>query len=65
VNPALVIDGWGSGGASLILDGKSMLEGKDFRAGHIERLDGTALVVWVRAQLTRPTSFKLASTETH
>jgi Concanavalin A-like lectin/glucanases superfamily len=65
MSPALVIDGWGSGGASLILNGKSAVEGKDFHVGHIERLDNTALVVWIRAQLTRPTNFKLTSTEKH
>jgi hypothetical protein len=65
MNPVLVIDGWGSGEASLILNGRSVVEGKDFRAGHIERLDDTALVVWIRAQLTRPTNFKLTSAEKH
>ncbi|MGA8153607.1 MAG: LamG domain-containing protein [Terriglobales bacterium] len=61
VNPAFVIEGWGDGGASMTLNGKPVAEGKDFRVGHIERLEGTALVVWVRAQLTRPTKFKLTS----
>jgi hypothetical protein len=62
VNPAFVIDGWGSGGASLTLNGMPVAEGKDFRVGHIERLEGTALVVWMRAQLAQPTKFRLVST---
>jgi hypothetical protein len=61
VNPAFVIDDWGSGGASVTLNGKPVAEGKDFRVGHIERLEGTALVVWIRTQLTQPTEFKLRS----
>ena len=65
VNPAFVIDGWGNGGASLTLNGKPVAEGKDFRVGHIERLEGTALVVWIRAQLTQPTKFRLTLTAKH
>jgi hypothetical protein len=65
VNPAFVIDGWGNGGASLTLNGKPVAEGKDFRVGHIQRLEGTALVVWIRAQLTQPTKFRLRLTLKH
>jgi hypothetical protein len=65
VNPAFVIDGWGNGGASLTLNGKPVAEGKDFRVGHIERLEGAALVVWIRAQLTQPTKFRLTLTAKH
>lgn len=61
VNPAFVIEGWGGGGASLTVNGKPIAEGKDFRVGHIERLEGTALVVWVRTQLDRPATIRLAS----
>src|SRR5439155_14062 len=63
VNPAFVIDGWGNGGATLTLNGKSVAEGSDFRVGHIERLGATALVVWIRAQLSQPTKFRLMPTE--
>jgi len=61
VNPAFVIEGWGGGRASLTLNGKPLAEGKDFRVGHIERLEGTALVVWVRAPLVHPATIRLAS----
>jgi hypothetical protein len=61
VNPAFVIDGWGSGGASLTLNGKPRREGEDFRVGHIERLEGTSLVLWIRGQWTQPTDIKLMS----
>jgi len=55
----------GDGGASLTLNGKPVAEGKDFRVGHIERLEGTALVVWIRAQLTQPTKFQVTLTAKH
>lgn len=54
LNPAFVIDGWGKAGASLKLNGKSVTEGKDYRVGHIDRLEGSSLVVWIRTTLTGP-----------
>jgi hypothetical protein len=62
VNPAFVIDGWGRGGVSLKLNGKAVPEGKDFRVGHIDRLEGSSLVVWIRAQLTSPSRLSLTPT---
>jgi hypothetical protein len=68
------ITGWGdwadeyytSGGASMRLNDKPVAEGKDFRVGHIDRLEGSSLVVWVRAQLTSPSRFSLIQTsESH
>jgi hypothetical protein len=52
VNPAFVVDGWGHVGAALRLNGHALIEGKDFRMGYIDRLEGSSLVVWVHAQLT-------------
>jgi hypothetical protein len=63
VNLALVVDGWGDGGASLRLNGKPIAEGKDFRVGHIDRLEGSSLVVWVRTQLTTPSHLSLTPTK--
>jgi hypothetical protein len=51
VNPAFVIDGWGRAGAALRVNGRPIGEGKDFRIGHIDRLEGSSLVIWIRAQL--------------
>ena len=59
VNPAFVIDGWGDENVSFRLNGKPLAEGEDFRVGHLDRLDGTSLIVWIRAQLTGPTNFSL------
>ena len=59
LNPAFVVDGWGREGAALRLDGKLVAEGKDFRVGHIDRLEGSSLVVWIRAQLTAASQLSL------
>ncbi|MGC1784305.1 MAG: LamG domain-containing protein [Acidobacteriaceae bacterium] len=62
VNPAFVVDGWGRRKASLRLNGKPAVGGKDFLIGHIDRLEGSSLVVWVLAQLTESSTFWLAPT---
>ncbi len=59
VNTAFVVDGWGSGGIALRLNGKLVKEGKDFRVGHIDHLEGTSLVIWIRTQLTAPSNFAI------
>jgi hypothetical protein len=59
VNPALVIRNWGEGEAQMTLDGKSMTAGKDLRFGHVARLEGTALVVWIQTQAIRPLRVRL------
>jgi Concanavalin A-like lectin/glucanases superfamily len=61
VNSAFVVDGWGRSKASLRLNGKPAVEGKDFLVGHIDRLEGSSLVVWVRVQLSELSNFVLTS----
>jgi hypothetical protein len=61
VNPAFVIEGWGNDAASLMLNGKTVVQGKDFRIGYLDRLDGTNMVVWIRAELTKPATFSLTA----
>jgi Concanavalin A-like lectin/glucanases superfamily len=60
MNPAFVIDGWGNDKISLKMNGKLIPEGRDFRVGHLDQLDGSSLIVWIRAELTSSTSFSLA-----
>jgi len=59
VNPAFVIDGWGDENVSFRLNGKPLAKGEDFRVGHLDRLDGTSLIIWIRAELTGPANFIL------
>ena len=55
---ASVVDGWGRRKASLQLNGKPIVEGKEFRIGHIDRLEGSSLVIWVRVHLAEPAPFR-------
>jgi hypothetical protein len=59
VNPAIVIKNWGEGGARVTLDGKPVAAGKDLRFGHVERLEGSDLVVWIQTQATKPLRVRL------
>jgi len=59
VDPAFVVNNWGYGDADLQVNGKTIEQGKDFRVGHRERLDGTDLIVWFRFETTEPATIKL------
>ena len=59
-NIALVVKGWGDGGATLKLDGNAAARGRDFRIGSVRTLEGTDLVVWIKIEAARPVKFVLA-----
>jgi hypothetical protein len=61
LNPAIVIKNWGEGDARVTLDGKPVAAGKGLRFGHVERLEGTDLIVWVQTQSTKPLRFRLTA----
>jgi hypothetical protein len=61
-DPAVVVTNWGEGDAQLRVDGKPVAWGKDLRVGHIQRLDGTDLVIWMRKQSMQPLSIELNPT---
>jgi hypothetical protein len=54
VNPAFVIKGWGDKNARLMIDGKEVVRGKEFRFGYRYTLGGSDLVVWVKKQANTP-----------
>ena len=58
-NVPIVVANWGQAGATLKINGKAVQEGRDFRVGHHERLEGTDLVVWIRLQATEPVELEL------
>jgi len=62
-HPAFVVKNWGKQAATLTLDGQDIPHGKDFRLGHHRTVDGTDLVVWVKARKTEKATFKLAAAE--
>ncbi len=66
VNPTFLINGWGNKTAQLKIDGKAVPRGPDFRVGHYETLGEEGgrqwkdvLIVWVKAQSTRPIEFAI------
>ena len=46
-NPAILVENWGTGKASVTLNGRKLAEGKEFRQGIAERLDGNSLILWI------------------
>ncbi len=54
-NAALVVKGWGDGGAGLTVNGRALARRKDFRIGHRRRLEGVDLVLFVTIRATSPT----------
>lgn len=61
VNPSLVIRDWGERDPVLKTDGRAIPRGGDFRWGHIHRLEGTDLVVWIRQKATQPERISLSA----
>jgi hypothetical protein len=60
-NPALVIQGWGENGATLKVDGGEVPRGKNFRYGHRRTLDGTDLIIWIKAHSEKPARLSLTA----
>jgi hypothetical protein len=61
INPAFVVNGWGTKGMKLEIDGKVIERGKDFRYGHRYELDRTDLVSWVRLESTSTVKFVISA----
>jgi hypothetical protein len=59
VNPALLIKNWGEGSAALKVSGQPVAWGANYRVGHIEHLDRTDLILWLKAQSTEPFHIEL------
>jgi hypothetical protein len=60
VNPALVVKNWGHGAVSLRVDAKEVKRGPDFRIGHHRTLEGTDLIVWIKAESSKPIKILLS-----
>jgi hypothetical protein len=50
VNPSFVIKNFGQGQPRLIINGKTVKRGKNFRFGHSHSLDGIDLIVWLKIE---------------
>jgi hypothetical protein len=63
VNPAFVIEDWGTSDVELKVNGKKIKPGKDFRFGHRHKLDGADLIVWFEAESTKPVEISLTAAD--
>jgi hypothetical protein len=61
VNAAFVIKNWGESTPRLSIDGKAIPQGPNFRYGHITKLDGTDLVLWMKLEATKQTIIEISS----
>ncbi len=58
-DPALLVKNWGEAEVQVQIDGRPAAQGKDLRIGHIEHLDRTDLIVWMRREETAPLQIEL------
>jgi hypothetical protein len=63
VNPAFIIQNWGSSETELIVNGKSLVRGTDYRTGLVETLDNNYLVVWIKMKSEERNSFSIIPIE--
>jgi len=62
VNPAFVVKGWGTAGARVTINGCEQKPGRPVRLGHLNRLQTTDLVVWLRKQASEPVTISVSPT---
>ena len=62
-NLPLVIEGWGDREVAAKLNGTDVPRGANFRFGHRRTLDGTDLIVWVKALAEKPVKLSLLPVE--
>jgi len=60
VNPAFVIKNWGDTKAKLKINDNRVEPGKKFRFGHRRTLEGSDLIVWLKAESTKPVKISLS-----
>jgi hypothetical protein len=59
INPAFIVKDWGTAGVELLIDGKRIEPGKNFRIGYEETPSGTNLILWLEMESTKSTQFTL------
>jgi hypothetical protein len=59
VHPAILVHGWGSGAATLSVDGVQVEPGAAFRQGLVQRAEGVDLIVWMELEATEPVTITL------
>lgn len=64
VNPAIVIQNWSNPMPRLKINGKDAPWGPAVRAGQVNTVDGTNLVIWINMQSTTPTTVDIIAAQT-
>jgi hypothetical protein len=59
-NPSILIENWGNGPVSITANGSKLSDGKDFKTGWIERLNGTHLVIWLNKRTFKPLKLEIS-----
>ena len=59
VNPAFVVPAWGRSDMVIKVDGRKLIQGKEYRRGYEDRNTGTDLVIWLDYNTKRKTSFEI------
>ena len=59
-NVILYVKGWGDGSTAVKVDGQPVEHGLRLRFGHVRKIEGTDLVVWIKKSSVRPVRIELA-----
>ena len=60
VNPAFIVKDWGTSGVKLMVDGKLIESGKEFRIGYEETPTGTDLILWLKMKADKTVKFSIS-----
>jgi hypothetical protein len=63
LNACFVIKRWRASGAELLVNDKEVKRGKDFRYALRHRLESTDLIVWLRAESSKPVTVTIKAAE--
>jgi hypothetical protein len=63
VNAFFLIKGWDGPEARVMVDGRPLTGDKEYRTGHLRRLDGGDLLLWIERTSTRPVSIVIEPDE--
>jgi hypothetical protein len=59
INPAVIIKNWGNRRASLLINGKNIIQKEDFKQGIRKSLEGEDLILWIRLDSKNPVEISL------
>ena len=61
-NLVLLLQGWkGAATPTLVLDGKEIAEGRDYRIGQRSTLDSDDTILWIKVEADKPLSLTIGT----